>query len=189
MNKRILDALRMDQDEEILITLRSSFKKSSPQSRFKDLVNYRFITSKRIVYLEYFVRTNKFTITDYFHFKNVNSLDLQIRHNSNKKEPLFHISLTKVPVLTINAEDELHELNLTGILFLKNKIDKLVSKIKKANPNVNISLNWKRDDFGEAAEEILYDGMDKRKKYRFLLVLLALVIVWALAVWRIFQNF
>ncbi|SRR6266567_3014252 len=196
MNRRVLNALRLVSDENVII-IKPFFESSSSSGRFRDLVDYKVITTKRIIYLRYFIRESRFQISDYFFLKDVTRLNFQIRHKARKRERLFYLSFTKVPFLSFSTESESFELNLQGVMFLKGKINKLVTEVKKLNPQAQISVSWKRDDLGEACEELrddlvdareelLYEGMGTEKKRRITLILLLLGIVWILAVIRIF---
>lgn len=186
MNRHVINALRLDSGENVIIA-KPFFKSSSPTTRSRDLIDYKVITTRRIIFLRYFIREKRFQINDYFFLRNITRLDFQIRHKAKKRERLFYLSFTKVPFLSFSSENENFEINLQGIFFLKKKINKLVDEISKSNPNANISVNWKRDDLAEASDELLYEGMSPEKKRRVLLILLLLCVVWIVAIMRIFS--
>jgi hypothetical protein len=93
-----------------------------------------------------------------------------------------------VPFLSFSAGNETIEINLQGVMFLKKKINKFVDELMKSSPNAEVSISWKRDDLGEAREELLYEGMSPEKKHRILLILLLLCVVWIVAIMRIFTT-
>jgi hypothetical protein len=184
MNRRVLNALRLDSAENVII-VKLFFESSSPTTRSRDLIDYKVITTRRIIFLRYFIRENRFQINNYFFLSDITRLDFQIRHKTKKRERMFYVSFTKVPFLSFSSENEDFDINLQGVMFLKKKINKLLDELLKCNPNANISVSWKRDDLGEASEELLYEGMSPEKKRRVRLILLLLCVVWIAAIIRI----
>jgi hypothetical protein len=154
MNKRVLNALRLDSDENVIIA-KPFFESSSPTSRLRDIIDYKVITSRRIIFLRHFIRENRFQISDYFFLRDVARLDFQIRHKAKKRERLFYLSFTKVPFLLFSSGNETFEINLHGVIFLKKKIKNLVDELLKLSPHAEISIRWKRDDLGEALDVYL----------------------------------
>lgn len=187
MNRHVINALHLDSGENVIIA-KPFIESSSPTTRSRDLINYKVITTRRIIFLKYFIREKRFQINDYFFLKDITRLDFQIRHKAKKRERLFYLSFTKVPFLSFSSEYDKFEINLQGILFLKKKINKLVDELSKSNPNAKISVNWKRDDLAEARDELLYEGMNPEKKRRVILILLFLCAVWIVAIMRIFST-
>lgn len=181
----MLNALRLDSGEKIIIVkLFRDF--SSATSRFRDIIDYKVITNRRIIFLRFFMRNNRFQISDYFFLRDISRLDFQIRHKPKKRERLFYLSLTKVPFLSFSSGNETYEINLLGVMHLKKKIKILVDELLKYSPSAEVSISWKRDDFAEASEQLLYEGMSSEKKRRLRLILLLLCVVWIVAIMRIF---
>jgi len=198
MNKRLLNALRLDSGETVII-VKPFFESSSPTTRSRDLIDYKIFTTKRAIFLRYFARENKYQISNYFFLRDITRLDFRIQHKTKKQERQFYLSFTKMPFLSFSSENKNFEINLQGVLFLKKKINKLVDELLKNSPNANVSVSWKRDDLaeaceelredlGEAREELFYEGMTPEKKRRIKLILLLLCVVWIVAIMRIFTT-
>ena len=188
INKNIINALALREDETILMNLRPSLVKSSPELPMSDTAKYRIITTKRIVQLDFMLLTQTAHGIDSCPFERIIDLKLSMSHKGRNRDPVIYIAATKVPILEIKTTEQSYTFSLEGILFLKKKIKKIVDYITKANQNVNVSLNFKRDSMNEHMVDILLDGVKDSDKTRLIFLLVILGLILSIAVWRAINH-
>ncbi len=187
INKNILYALNLNVDEKILIQAGPLFVKSSPKGLLKDIANICIITTKRIIFIDFHLPKQTVRIKDNIPFNDIIQLNVAMRHDTNKGEPLFYIAATKAPVLSIDTKEGSYTLSLKGLLFVKRKINTLVEYIKNANPQVKVMVDYKRGDMNEAFTELLFQWADIKRKRRLILLIILLIIVLSIAIWGAFH--
>ncbi len=185
LNDHVLRALNLDSDEAIVINIIPRLKERSPSSPPNLILGFRILTSKRLVHLDYWARKRQAEITDDLFFTDIDELTVAMRNVQHDKEPLFYLAVTKAPVLSIKAKEKTYDLPLRAVFFLKKKISKLVDCVEKANPQVNIRIDYHKRDTAEALNEMIFEGVadNKRKPLKILLILF--IIGLAIVIWRL----
>jgi hypothetical protein len=184
--KIILRSLTLAADEKIILKRGPYREKNWTRRNEPHMANYIFITSCKIVHLTYFFRQKRVQINERLFFEHITDIRVSMQHDIGKRRPLFYIAATKVPLLSIKTSDKAIDYFLKSLIFPKKKIGKFIECVKKGNANVNVSIDYTRDDLSESMEAILYEGLTRQRKRRLQIQLLIVIILLSLAIWQLY---
>ncbi len=181
-DEKVLSRLILSYDESISYHIRLAHEKKTEDNIVETIFKYLIITSRRLVIFKYFMRSKNVEIKANIFFDELKGLDLKMKHYKQNKEPLLYIAATKSPVLSLKTNNDVYELSLKGSLSLKEKVNQLIEHLKQANPEINVNLNYRKDDLNEAHREIFFEGIDRKGKKRIIVSGMFLLIVLSFAI-------